>query len=81
MTEATATTPAAPKRGVGTVIREQLIAGATNEQALAAVQGEFPGSATTASSVSWYRNDLRKDGNPSKVPTASEAKKVADPLD
>ncbi len=85
MTEATATLTT-PKRGVGTVIREQLIAGATNEQALAAVQAEFPGSSTTAQSVSWYRNDLRKDGNPSKVPTASEAKKAhapktADPLD
>lgn len=78
-----------PKRGVGTVIREQLIAGATNEAALEAVKAEFPESATSASTVSWYRNDLRKDGNPHKVPTANEAKKAAaakageasDPLD
>lgn len=77
----------APKRGVGTVIREQLIAGATNEAALAAVKAEFPESSTSMSTVSWYRNDLRKDGNPNKVPTANEAKKAAapapegDPLD
>lgn len=74
-----------PKRGVGTVIREQLLKGATNEAALAACKAEFPESSTTASTVSWYRNELRKDGNPNKVPTANEAKqavaKPADPLD
>lgn len=74
-----------PKRGVGTVIREQLAAGATNEAALAAVKAEFPESSTSASTVSWYRNEMRKNGNPGKVPTAAEAKKraapKADPLD
>lgn len=72
------------KRGVGTVIRERLIAGDTNEAALAAVKKEFPEGSTSAQSVSWYRNELRKDGNPNGVPTASEAKKAAgaaDPLD
>lgn len=73
-----------PKRGVGTVVREALIAGKTNEQALEAVKAEFPESSTTKATISWHRNDLRKDGNPHKVPTANEAKKAqagADPLD
>lgn len=75
------------KRGVGTAIREQLIAGKSNEAALEAVKAEFPGSATTVSSVSWYRNQLRAKGNEHNVPTAAEAKKAAaaasapDPLD
>ena len=79
----------APKRGVGTVVKERLIAGDTNEMALAAAKAEFPDSATSAQTVSWYRNQLRKDGNKQKVPTAAEAKKAhapaggeaADPLD
>lgn len=75
MTEETKT----PKRGVGTVIREALLAGKTNEAALDAVKAEFPESSTTKSTVSWYRNELRKDGNPSKVPTAAEARKAAAP--
>lgn len=75
-----------PKRGVGTVIREQLLAGATNDVVLAAVKAEFPESSTTLSTVSWYRNDMRRAGQ--KVPSALEAKKAAsvpaqdaDPLD
>lgn len=71
-----------PKRGVGTVIREQLLAGATNEAALEAVKAEFPESGTTKATVSWYRNNMRAKGD--KVPTAREAaaaSKAADPLD
>jgi len=80
-----------PKRGVGTVVKERLVAGDTNEMALAAAKAEFPESATSVQTVSWYRNQMRKDGNPQKVPTAAEAKKAnapaepaaseADPLD
>lgn len=68
------------KRGVGTLIREQLIAGASNEAALEAVKKEFPESSTTKATVSWYRNELRRKGE--KVPTAAEAKvaKAVDPL-
>jgi hypothetical protein len=81
---------ATPKRGVGTVVKERLLAGDTNEQALAAAKAEFPDSATSASTVSWYRNQLRKNGNPNGVLTAAEARKnqaadaapsEADPLD
>ena len=65
----------APKRGVGTVIKEAILAGADNETALAKAKAEFPTSATTASTVSWYRNQLRKDGH--DVPTARDLKKAA----
>lgn len=69
----------ATKRGVGTVIREKLLAGATNKAALDAVKDEFPGSETTMATVSWYRSDMRKRGE--KVPTAREASAVADAKD
>jgi hypothetical protein len=82
MTEATPATETskAPKRGIGTVIKEAIAAGKTNEEALAACQSEFPASKATLASVSWYRNDLRKSGK--SVPTAREVKKDApkDPL-
>lgn len=68
----------APRRGIGTIITEQLHAGATNEAALAAVKAEFPESATTLATVSWYRNSLRKKGE--GVPTAREAAKAATPV-
>lgn len=68
-----------PKRGVGTVIRERLAAGDTNDMALEAVKAEFPDSSTSVQTVSWYRNQMRKDGNPQKVPTAAEAKKAHAP--
>lgn len=79
-----------PKRGVGTAVKERLAAGDTNEMALAAARAEFPDSSTSVQTVSWYRNQMRKDGNPLKVPTAAEANKAhapaepaseADPLD
>lgn len=79
------------KRGVGTVAIEALKARKTNEEALAAVQAEFPEAKTTLASVNWYRNKLRTDGDES-VPTsrelkaeakvaAAEAAPDADPLD
>lgn len=67
--------PSAPKRGVGTVIKEQLRAGATNETALAAVQKEFPEAKTTLATVSWYRTSLRSVGE--TVPSAREVKRAA----
>jgi predicted nucleic acid-binding Zn ribbon protein len=63
------------KRGIGTVIKERLVAGDTNEAVLAAVKAEFPESATSEKTVSWYRNDLRRKGE--KVPSAAEARKAA----
>lgn len=75
-TEAKAKAPKPPKRGIGTVIKEAILAGKTNEEALAAAKSEFPDAGTTASTVSWYRNQLRKEGHP-EVPTARALKKAA----
>ncbi len=71
-----------PKRGVGTVAIEAIIAGKTNEEALAAARKEFPEAKTSLASINWYRNKLRSEGN-KKVPTARELKKKAkkDPLE
>ena len=74
--EAPAKAPKTPKRGIGTVIKEAILAGKTNEEALAVAKAEFPDAGTTASTVSWYRNQLRKEGHP-EVPTARELKKKA----
>ena len=75
-----------PKRGVGTVAVEAIRAGKTNEEALAAVKGEFPEAKTTLASVNWYRNKLRSEDK--SIPTARDLKKAAkegdgaaDPLD
>lgn len=67
--------PKAPKRGIGTVIKEAILAGKTNEEALAAAKAEFPEAGTTASTVSWYRNQMRKEGH--DVPTARALKRQA----
>lgn len=83
MTEAVekpAKEPKEPKRGVGTVIKEAILAGKTNEDALAAAKAEFPDSKTTASTVSWYRNNLRKEQG-DKILTAREAKKANEPAE
>ena len=76
MTDTITKTPKTPKRGIGTVIKEAVLAGKTNEEALVAAKAEFPNAGTTASTVSWYRNQLRKEGH-SEVPTARELKKKA----
>ena len=73
-----------PKRGVGVVAIESIKAGMTNEDALAAVQKEFPDAKTSLASINWYRQKLRSDGDKS-VKTARELKKAAkaeeDPLE
>lgn len=80
MTEAAAEkAPKVKKRGVGAVINEAILAGKTNEEALAAAKAEFPDAATNINTVSWYRNKLRKDGH--DVPKAREAKKAAAPAE
>lgn len=60
------------KRNIGTVAREAIRAGKTNEEALAAVLKEFPNASTSLGSIGWYRNDLRAAGE--QVKTAKEAK-------
>jgi hypothetical protein len=69
--------PKVPKRGIGMVIKEAIMAGKTNEEALALALEEFPQAHTSASTVSWYRNKLRKEGN-TDVPTARSLKKAAE---
>lgn len=61
------------KRGVGTVAREAIAAGMTNEAALEAVKAEFPDKNTTLASINWYRGQMRKE-DPS-VPSARELNK------
>lgn len=77
-TEATKETEAkAPKRGVGNVAIEAILAGKSNEEALAQVKAEFPNASTSMSSINWYRNKLRSEGHP--VKTARELKADAKP--
>ena len=64
------------KRGIGVIIREAVLAGKTNEEALVLAKAEFPDSHTTVSTVSWYRNQLRNEGH-KEVPTARGLKKEA----
>lgn len=59
--------------GVGDVAIEALRAGKDNNEVLAIVQKRFPKSDVSISSIAWYRNKLRSDGE--KVPTARDIKK------
>jgi len=63
------------KRGVGNAAIDAIRAGKTNEDALKAVQAEFPDAKTTLASINWYRNKLRSDGE--DIPTARDLKKAA----
>ena len=74
-------TDKAKKRTVGDIAKEAIIAGKTNEQALAAVKAEMPAAKTSLASVNWYRNQARKDDK--TIPTARALKKAApaDPLE
>lgn len=68
--------PKEPKRGVGTVAREAIAAGKSNEEALVQVLAEFPDAKTSLQTISWYRNDMRKsDPN---VPTGRSVRKPAE---
>jgi hypothetical protein len=46
---------------IGDVARDALIAGASDEDALAAVMKEFPEAKTKIASVKWYRSQLRRE--------------------
>lgn len=69
---------AAPKKsgdkkpGVGDVAIAALRDGKDNDEVLALVQKKFPDASVSISSIAWYRNKLRSDGE--KVPTAREIK-------
>jgi 2-polyprenyl-3-methyl-5-hydroxy-6-metoxy-1,4-benzoquinol methylase len=69
-------TAKAVKRGIGTVIREAILAGKSNEEALVAAKAEFPYAGTTVSTVSRHRSNLRKEGH-TGVTSARELKKKA----
>ena len=63
-----------PKRGIGTVAKEAIRGGATNEEALEAVKKQFPDANTSLSSINWYRNKMRDDGEEG-ILSARELKK------
>lgn len=65
------------RRTIGDVACEAIMAGLTNQDALDAVKGEFPDGNTSLSSINWYRNKLRKEGQP--VKSARELKAEMEP--
>ena len=57
---------------IGSVAENAIRSGANNAQALHAVLRVFPKAKTSMACISWYRQKLRRDGEP--VPTAREMK-------
>jgi hypothetical protein len=69
--------PAAGSRkgpNIGSVAREAILAGASNEDALKAVMKAFPDCSSNLGCMAWYRNKLRRDG---LLPKAERGKKAA----
>lgn len=54
--------PSGRKPGTGALITEMLLAGKDNDAILEKVRTQFPDSAANASTVSWYRSKLKKEG-------------------
>ena len=50
------------KPGTGALVTEMLLAGKDNATILEKVRAQFPDSAANASTVSWYRSKLKKEG-------------------
>lgn len=75
MSENEAKAPKEKKVTIGDVAVEAIRAGKTNQEALEAVKAKFPDAKTTLSSINWYRNKLRSDGE--KVPSARDLNKAA----
>lgn len=67
--------PKEKKPGVGDVAIENIRAGLGNDEVLKIVQKKFPEASVSRSSIAWYRNKLRSEGE--KVPTARDIKKKA----
>lgn len=61
-----AAAPAEKKETIGDAAMAAIRAGQTNQEALDTVLAKFPEAKTTLSSINWYRNKLRKDGEPVK---------------
>lgn len=57
---------------IGDVARDALIAGASDEKALAAVLEEFPDAKTKIASIKWYRSQLRREVKRGERETAGE---------
>lgn len=66
--------PIKTRKTVGSVAVKAIKAGKSNEAALEAVKSAFPRSHTSLSSIAWYRNRLRQDGE--RVRTAREMKRM-----
>lgn len=68
-------------KNIGFTAREAILAGKTNEEALAVVMKAHPTCGSNIGCMSWYRNDLRKKGllkndpQPKPRPTKKTAKK------
>lgn len=62
-----------PRGGIGELIRSLITAGKEPDDIVKAVKAKFPGANTKASNVSWYKNDMRQNGQ--KVP--GDKKKAA----
>lgn len=62
--------PKKVKRTIGSVAEEAIRRGASNADALRAVKKRFPEAGTSLPCMNWYRNKLRKAGEP--VPTQRE---------
>jgi len=56
------TKPAVKGPTIGSTATAAILAGKTNEQALAAVMKAFPKCSSNLGCMSWYRNQLRKSG-------------------
>ena len=60
------------KRGIGIVAEAEIIKGAADEAAVAAVKRQFPDADTSIECIRWYRSRLKRAGY--GVPTSAEAK-------
>lgn len=55
------------KLTIGAVAKATLLEGKTTDAVIAAVKKQFPDSSFSASSVAWYKTQLRKEGKGSKL--------------
>lgn len=58
------------KLTIGSVAENAIRSGANNAQALNTVLSVFPKAKTTMACIAWYRQKLRREGEP--VPTATQ---------
>ena len=68
-----------PNQGVGAFAKEQIQAGKSNAEALAAVLAKFPGAKTTTGCIAFYRTALTKAGA-AQGPSPEALRKQAEEL-